>query len=196
MSQMGTPRVSPTVTTPPAGYHVVSTLDLTADRRASLTMQVGVALTVATAIALALSLDLPLDSGWSGGLTAAVTVAAVVVYMVAHELTHGAALWALTRVRPTYAVRLPYLTTGSQALLTRREAVVVAMAPFLLWAVVLAALWLTLPQDALLTVYVLMALNVAGSVGDGVQAWAFARLAPGTLVRDDGTQTAVFSPPA
>lgn len=193
---MGTLRVSPTVTTPPAGYQIASTLDLKADRRAALTIQVGVALTVATAITLAFLLDLPLDSGWSGVVTAMVTVTAVVVYMLAHELTHGAALWALTRVRPAYAVRLPYLTTGSQALLTRRDAVIVAMVPFVIWAMVLAALWLTLPQDALLTIYVLMALNVAGSVGDGVQAWAFGRLAPGSLVRDDGSETTVFSPPA
>ena len=191
---MDTLRVSPTVTTPPAGYQAASRLDLKADRRAAITIQVGVALTVAAAIAAAFLLDLPLDSGWSRLLVTLLTVAAVVLYMAAHELTHGAALWALTRVRPTYAVRLPYLTTGSQALLTRRDAVIVAMAPFVLWAVVLSALWLTLPQDARLTVYVLMALNVAGSVGDGVQAWVFSRLAPGALVRDDGTETTVFLP--
>lgn len=51
-----------------------------------------------------------------------------------------------------------------------------------------------LPQDGLLTVYVLMALNVAGSVGNGVQAWAFSRLTPDALVRDDGTKTTVFPP--
>ena len=191
---MGTLRISPSVTTPPAGYQIASTLDLKADRRAALTIQAGVALTVATAIALAFLLDLPLDSGWSSGVTAVLTVSAVVVYMVAHELTHGAALWVLTRVRPTYAVRLPFLTTGSQALLTRRDAVIVAMAPFLLWAVVLAAVWLTLPQDGLLTTYVLIVLNVAGSVGDAVQAWAVSQLAPGSLVRDDGTETTVFVP--
>ncbi|WP_131105478.1 DUF3267 domain-containing protein [Ornithinimicrobium sufpigmenti] len=191
---MGIPQVSPTVTIPPTHGQVVWTLDLKTNRTAALTVQVGVALTVATAIALALLLDLPLDSGWGSGITAVVTVAAVVVYMVGHELTHGAMLWALTRVRPTYAVRLPYLTTGSQALLTRPAAVTVALAPFLLWAVLLSALWLTLPQDGRLTLYVLLALNAAGSVGDAVQAWAFARLAPGSLIRDDGRQTTVFSP--
>lgn len=191
---MGTLRVSPSGTTVPADYQIAATVDLKTDRRAAVTIQAGAALTVAAAITVALLLDLPLDSGWSTGVTALVTVVAVVVYMVAHELTHGATLWSLTRVRPTYALRLPYLTTGSQALLTRRHAVIVAMAPFALWAVVLSALWLTVPQDALLTVYVLMALNVAGSVGDAVQAWAFSRLAPGSLVRDDGTQTTVFMP--
>lgn len=191
---MGTLRVSPSGTTPPADYQIATTLDLRTDRRSAVTIQVGVALTVAATIAVALLLDLPLDSGWAPGVAAVVTVAAVVVYMVAHELTHGATLWSLTRVRPTYAVRLPYLTTGSQALLTRRHAVIVAMAPFVLWAVMLSALWLALPQDALLTVYVLMALNVAGSVGDAVQAWAISRLAPGSLVRDDGTETTVFLP--
>lgn len=191
---MGTSRVSPSMTTPPTDYQIATTLDLKTDRRAAITIQGGVALTAAAAITAAFLLDLPLDSGWTPGVAAGVTVTAVVLYMVAHELTHGATLWLLTRVRPTYAVRLPYLTTGSQALLTRRDAVIVAMAPFVLWAGVLTALWLTLPQDALLTVYVLMALNVAGSVGDAVQAWTFSRLAPASLVRDDGTETTVFVP--
>ena len=39
MSQMGTLRISPSVTTPPAGYQIASTLDLKADRRAALTIQ-------------------------------------------------------------------------------------------------------------------------------------------------------------
>lgn len=193
---MDASRGGPVTTTPPAEYRTVSTLDLKADRRSAITIQGGVALTVAAAVTLALLLDLPLDSGWAGWVVTGVTVAAVVAYLVVHELTHGVALWSLTRVRPTYAVRLPYLTTGSPALLTRRDAVITAVAPLVLWGGVLGALWLVLPQDALLTVYVLLALNVAGSVGDVVQAWTFSRLPADALVRDDGTTTTVFLPAA
>lgn len=64
---MGTLRVSPSGTTPPADYQIATTLDLRTDRRSAVTIQVGVALTVAATIAVALLLDLPLDSGWTPG---------------------------------------------------------------------------------------------------------------------------------
>lgn len=127
-------------------------------------------------------------------MVAGVTVAACLLFMVLHELTHGLVLWVLTRVPPTYAVRLPYLVTGSQALLRRREAVAVALAPLLLWGAVLLVLLSVVPADLFLTVYVLLALNVAAAAGDVLQAWVFGRLPQGALVRDDGRQTTVYLP--
>lgn len=191
---MGTSLVTPGVTVPPADYAVDSILDLKEDRRAAVTIQVGFAAVVGVMVALAVLLDLPLDSSWSGWVVAGVTVAACLLFMVLHELTHGLVLWVLTRVPPTYAVRLPYLVTGSQALLRRREAVAVALAPLLLWGAVLLVLLSVVPADLFLTVYVLLALNVAAASGDVLQAWVFGRLPQGALVRDDGRQTTVYLP--
>ena len=178
----------------PVGYRLHSTLDLKEDPRAAVTIQVGFAAAVAGLVAAALLLDLPLDGSWHPAVVAAVTVAACVVYMVVHEATHGAVLWWLTKVRPTFAVRLPYLVTGSPALISRRQAVVVALTPVVLWGLVLLDLLRDLPAELFLTVYVVLVLNVAGSAGDALQAHAFARLPADALVRDDGRVTEVFLP--
>ncbi|MFD0047135.1 DUF3267 domain-containing protein [Pseudarthrobacter scleromae] len=100
----------------------------------------------------------------------------------------------LTRVRPTYAVRFPFLTTGNRAYLTRRTAVVVALAPCIVWGGVLLAALLTVPADYRITMYVLLALNFAGSAGDYVEVYVVSRQQPDALVQDDGDNINVFVP--
>jgi len=188
--------VRPGQTQLPDSYRLHSTLDLKRDKRAATTIQAGFGLTVAAMIVVALVLDLPFESDLSTALTITITVAACVAYMVVHELTHAALLWWLTKERPTVAVRLPYLITGSQALLTRGRAVVVAVAPLVLYTVLLLGLLWTLPSQFFLTVYIVLVLNVAGSAGDALQAHAFLRLPHAALIRDDGKVTSVFLPTA
>lgn len=188
--------VRPRGTDLPDNYRLHSTLDLKQDARAVTTIKVSFALIVAAMIVLALVLDLPFESAFDAGVLTAITVAACLVYMVAHELTHAALLWWLTRERPTVAVRFPYLVTGSQAVLTRSTAVVVALTPLVLYTLVLLDLLRTLPTSFFLTVYVVLVLNVAGSVGDVLQAHAFVRLPAAALIRDDGEETSVFLPMA
>ena len=170
------------------------TLDLKEDRRAAVTVQAGVAAAVGLLVVAAFVLDLPVDSPWPGWLVAVTTVIACLLYMVVHELTHGVVLQLVTGVRPTYAVRLPYLTTGSPALLSKRATAVVALAPMLLWGAVLLALLVVMPEELFLTTYVLLGLNLAGSAGDVVQTWVVARLPEHALVRDDGAATTVYLP--
>ncbi|WP_143780586.1 DUF3267 domain-containing protein [Ornithinimicrobium sp. CNJ-824] len=145
-------------------------------------------------VGLALLLDLPVDSAWGPWTVALVTVLACLAYMALHELTHAGLLWALTGTRPTVGVRLPYLVTGSQALLSRRTATTVALGPLVLWGLVLLGLLAVVPDQVFLTGYVLAGLNLAGSAGDLLQAWRVGRLPSSALVRDDGRRTTVHLP--
>ncbi|MFC5999739.1 DUF3267 domain-containing protein [Quadrisphaera sp. GCM10027208] len=176
----------------PPGYRLVSSLDLRADRRTAALIQGGFLVVAGVLVVSALALGVPLDTGWSTAVAAAVTVTACLGYMLVHELTHALALRLLTGVKPTVRVRLPYLATGSTALLTRRQAITVALAPVTLWGVVLPVLALFVPADFVLTVFVVVVLNLAGSSGDAVQAHAFTRLPPSARIRDDGATTCVF----
>lgn len=178
----------------PANYRLQSTLDLKEDKGAATTIKVAFGLAVAAMIVAALVLDLPFQSTLSTGVSVSITVVACLAYMVVHELTHAALLWWLTHERPTIGVRFPYLITGSQAVLTRVEAVVVALTPLVLYTLVLLSLLRSLPSEVFLTVYVVLVLNVAGSAGDVLQARAFLRLPPVALIRDDGEETSVFLP--
>ena len=176
------------------GHRLHSTLDLKEDRSAATTIQVAFVGTVVAMVVAALALDLPLDSSLSGGVTAVVTVVACIAYMALHELTHALLLWVLTRERPSVAVRLPYIVTGSRTLLTRRTAVVVALAPVVLFTVVLLGLLASLPESLFLPAYVVLGLNLASSAGDVLQARAFLQLPAAALIRDDGATTSVYLP--
>ncbi|MGV9746399.1 DUF3267 domain-containing protein [Rhodococcus zopfii] len=178
----------------PPGYRIHRTVDLEKDRKFAVAVQGLFVLVALCAVAAALLLDLPLTSGWSPVVTVPVTLLMCLVYMAVHEATHGFVLQSLTEVRPSYAVRFPFLTTGSRAYLTRRNAVIAALAPSVVWGIVLFVALLTLPADYRLTAYILLALNFAGSAGDFVEVYVVARQQHDALVRDDGGKLHIFVP--
>jgi hypothetical protein len=114
--------------------------------------------------------------------------------MAVHEATHGVVLHVLTKVRPTYAVRFPFLTTGSHVYLTRRSVAIAALSPAILWGIVLVVALFTVPAEYRLTAYILVTLNFAGSSGDYVEVVVAARQPRGALLQDDGSQIHVFVP--
>lgn len=178
----------------PPTYRAHRTVDLKKDRKFAVAIQSIFALVALIAVGAAIVLGLPLGSRWSALLTVLVTLLACVVYMAVHEVTHGVALHLLTGVRPSYSVRFPFLTTGNCAYLTRRSAVIVALAPAVFWGSVLVAALLVLPQDYRLTAYVLLALNFTGSAGDYVEVYLVSQQQPDALVQDDGNKLHIFVP--
>jgi hypothetical protein len=165
----------------PRTYCAHRTVDLKKDKKFALAVQGLFVLMAFVAVGVALLLELSLGSSWSPILTTSVTLFACLIYMAVH-------------VRPSYGVRFPFLTTGNHAYLTRRSAVVVALAPAVIWGILLAAALFTLPQDYLLTTYILLALNFAGSAGDCVEVYVVSRQQPDALVQDDGDKVHVFVP--
>ena len=78
--------------------------------------------------------------------------------------------------------------------LNRGSTAFVALAPSLAWGVLLLAAFLLAPADVRLTLYVLLALNFAGSGGDYAEAALALRQPPEALIRDDGAEIGVFLP--
>jgi hypothetical protein len=178
----------------PIGYECHLSIDLEEDRvfnRWVRAVFLGVAV---AAVAAALGLNLPLETAWSPWVSVPVTVLAVLFYFSAHEATHGLALRWRTGIRPSYAFAFPFLTTGSPAYLNRGSTAFVALAPSLAWGVLLLAAFLLAPADARLTLYLLLALNFAGSGGDYAEAALALRQPPEALIRDDGAEIGVFLP--
>ncbi|WP_380166288.1 DUF3267 domain-containing protein [Jannaschia sp. R86511] len=190
---MNAPSVAVRPSPPPPGLLAHRTTDLKHGRSA-VAVQVVFAVVAAAAVGLALTSDLPLAGGWGAVTTWLVTLALCGVYMVLHELTHGAALRLLSDSGASFSVRFPYLSTGSDACLTKARFVAVALAPMVVCGAVLLVALLTVPAAWFLTLYVLTALNLAGSAGDLVQVATVARIPAGALVRDDGSETTVYLP--
>ncbi|MFZ2173166.1 MAG: DUF3267 domain-containing protein [Rhodococcus sp. (in: high G+C Gram-positive bacteria)] len=178
----------------PSNFRFHTRMDLKSDKKAALLVQLLFVAVAAVMIAVALAFDLPLDSGWNTWVLVVVTVVSVLLYMAVHELTHGAFIRFLSRTRPKYSVRFPFLTTGSTAYFSRKDAAVVALAHTVVWGIVLVAMLIVAPADFFLTVYVLTVVNFAGSAGDYVQSYAFSKLPPTALIQDNGRETTAFVP--
>lgn len=191
---MGAERSLQDTTELPVTYSAHLTLDLKKDKKVALAVQ-GIFVSIAlVAVGAALLLGLPLQTNWAPVVTILVTLAACLAYMTVHEATHGVTLQLLTKVKPSYKVRFPFLTTGNHAYLTRRSAAIVALPPGVIWGVMVLAALLALPDDYRLTAYVVLALNFAGSAGDIVEAYVVSRQQPEALVQDDGGKIHVFLP--
>lgn len=178
----------------PPGYGARTKIDLKTDRRIAAGIQAAFVAIAAALVGLALVLGLPLSSGFSIWVTTAMTVAACLGYMVVHELTHAGLLRLFSAMRPTIALRFPYLIVGGRTYLNRRSFLLVDLAPVILWGLVLVTLLVTLPEQFFLSVYIVTILNFAGSAGDYFQAYAIAQLPPTALIQDDGRVTTVYLP--
>ncbi|WP_225754645.1 DUF3267 domain-containing protein [Actinotalea sp. Marseille-Q4924] len=177
---------------PAAPYRYARTIDLKADRRAAVGVNVAFAVVAAGFVGAALLLDVPVRGTWPPALVVAVTLVACLAYMWAHEATHGVLLTVFSGAPSRYALRPPYLTCGNDAFVGRGAFLAVALGPLVLWGAVLAFLSAVAPPDLALTVYVLTALNLAGSAGDLYQARVALALPVHALLRDDGTVTTIL----
>ena len=178
----------------PATYVQHSSVDFKKDRKIAIIIQAIFLVVAVLAVAIALLVELPLASAWHPVITLTVTVLAGLVYMAAHEATHGVTLRLLTGAQPTYRVRFPFLTTSSSFYLTRRSLVITALAPCVVWGVVLLIAMFLVPVDARLTVYILLAMNFAGSGGDYVETTLALRAPREALVQDQGHRFIIFRP--
>lgn len=178
----------------PATYQKHRTVDFKKDRKTAVLIQ-GIFLAVALIAGwAAVFFELPLTSGWPPVITVPVTLLTCLVYMALHEATHGVTLRLLTGTQPSYAVRFPFLSTSSSLYLTRQSTVITALSPCVVWGVVFVASLFIVPADLRLTVYILLALNFAGSAGDYLETSLALRQPREALLRDEGDRVHVFLP--
>lgn len=178
----------------PVTYRRHVTVDLKNDKRLAFAVQGIFVLAGLIAVGVALLFGLPLETQWPPILTIPVTVVACLVYMAVHEATHGVALQLITGMKASYSMRFPFLTTGTDAYLTRRSTVVVALMPGVLWGTLLLLALLTVPADFRLSAYIVLTLNFAGSAGDIVEVFVVTRQQRDALIQDDGKSVHVFLP--
>lgn len=117
-----------------------------------------------------------------------------VVYIPLHELTHGLLMHALSGVKPRYGLRLPYAYAGSQVYFDKRSHNLIALAPLVVWGIVLFALERALPAEWFWLLYPIQISNVSGSVGDAYCVLHLFKLPKDVLIQDTGTRMRILAP--
>lgn len=179
----------------PKGYRYAGTMDFTRNRAQIMAvLKIAIALTaIPLVIGLIVALPRPSFAGFvdTWYLWAAM-IAMLIAYIPLHELTHGVAMYAMSGVKPTFGIRLPYAYAGSTAWFDRKSHVVTALAPLVVWGVILQILIAVLPDRWFWPLWAVQISNLSGSSGDIYCAWALLRMDGQLLIQDTGTRMRIM----
>lgn len=117
-----------------------------------------------------------------------------IVYMVLHELVHGIFMKFYAKAPVKFGLTSLYAYAGSNAYFPRGPYLVIAMAPVVIWGLVLLVLCWQLPVIWFWLVYPIQIFNLAGSAGDLYVTARFSRLPRDILVQDTGVRMQVYAP--
>ena len=182
----------------PEGYEKIRDIDLKKNRREALIVN-GTSAIIAVAMVLIGHAFVPVQalfdmSGGAGAYFArfAVIIAGVVVYVVLHEAVHGVVMYHYCRVKPSFGFTGLYAYAGSTAFYNRRSYIVIALAPVVVWGVVLAVLMALVPKTWFWVAYFIQLNNLAGAAGDLYVTSLMMKMPEDILVRDAGVSMEVF----
>ena len=179
----------------PAGYRIAGIMDFTRNRRQMLVVSVSALAAAVIMIVCGLlvhpivpAFRVMVDRWYLWPALAAMLAA----YVPLHELTHGAFMYALSGVRPVYGLKLPYAYAGSSAFFDRKSHIVTALAPVVIWGIILQGLCAALPEYWFWPIWAVQISNVSGSTGDIYCVLHLARLPGEILIRDTGTRMTIY----
>ena len=179
----------------PAGYRYAGTMDFTRNKKQIMAMlKLSLGLLIVPFVA-GLFICPPKPS-WRGFVEGwylwVATAGMLVIYIPLHELTHGAAMLALSGVRPSFGIKLPYAWCGSPVWFDRRSHIITALAPVLLWGILLQILIAALPREWFWPLWLTQLSNLSGSAGDIYCVYYLARMKGELLIQDTGTRMRIM----
>ena len=183
----------------PDGYREIYSVDLQKDKKLSLLVN-GLATLIGVLLAVPMHFVVPIFTlfDMSQGMGAyflrfGVLMVAMVAYMVAHELVHGAAMKLCGTKRVKYGYTGLYAFAGSEDYYDKAAYLFIALAPVVLWGIVLLAVQFFVPTSWFWVVYLVQITNLSGAAGDYYVTARFSRLPKDILVRDSGVSMCVYS---
>ena len=181
----------------PQGYAEILYIDLQKDKKAALRVN-GLALLI-TAVCIAVGLCIvPFAAFYTVGSYAAFAVKLAVLgggsvlYIIAHEWVHGIFMKRYSGIKVHYGYTGLYAYAGSDAYFCRTHYIRIALAPIVIWGIVLLALNLLLPAGWFWSVYMIQVSNLSGAAGDIYVSCRMYRLPQDILIRDTGISMTVY----
>ena len=117
----------------------------------------------------------------------------MIAYMVLHELTHGIVMKNCGTKMVKYGFTGLYAFAGSDDYYDKKAYIFIALAPVVLWGLVIAVINPFVPTEWFWVVYMLQIMNLSGAAGDLFVTVKFSRFPKDILIRDYGVGMTVFS---
>lgn len=183
----------------PDGYREICSVDLKKDKKAAVCVNL-------LAIAIAVILVLPMNAvvPFYRSLVSqtdikdifikyVVLLVLMVLYIILHELVHGVAMRICGTKKVKYGFNGMYAFAGSDDYYDKTAYIFIALAPIVLWGVVLAVVNILVPAEWFWIIYIIQVLNLSGAAGDLYVSVKFSRLPRDILVQDYGIGMIVYS---
>ncbi len=183
----------------PDGYNEIYSIDLQKDKKMSLLVN-GLAIVIGLIMAVPMHFVVPvstifdIEEGMTGYIIRLISLAVLLIlYMILHELIHGVSMKLCGTKRVKYGFTGLYAFAGSEDYYGKKSYIFIALAPVVLWGIVLAVVNFIVPTSWFWVVYILQISNVSGAAGDFFVTAKFSRFSDDILVKDHGVGMSVYS---
>lgn len=183
----------------PDGYKEILSIDLQKDKKSMLLVN-GASIVVAVVMAVLAHLSVPITTlfDMSQGFAVYfirlfVLMICSVLYIILHELVHGITMKLCGTKKVKYGFKGVYAFAGSEDYYDKKSYLIIALAPVLLWGIVLAVLSVLVPIQWFWVVYLIQISNISGAAGDVYVTARFSKLPDDILVKDYGVGMTVYS---
>ncbi len=180
-------------------YRTIMKLDLQTDKKKMLIVN-GLALGIAVVAVIVGLTAVPFSSVISlNGIgvflaKAGVMIFGSIAYIFGHELIHGLLMKRYSGVKVRYGFTGIYAYAGSDAYFCKRDYLVIAFAPVVLWGIFIGVLCILLPSSWFWVLYFIEILNLSGAAGDIYVGFVLAKMPREILVRDAGVAMEIYAP--
>ena len=120
-------------------------------------------------------------------------LAGLVLYMVLHEWVHGITMKYFGTKKVKYGFTGLYAFAGSEDYYPKKPYITIALAPIVVWGIVLAVVNGLVPEAWFWVVYFIQICNISGAAGDLYVTCKFSKMPGDILVRDYGVGMTVYS---
>lgn len=187
------------VKTLPEGYKEIDSIDLQKDKRLSVLINLA-AIIIAVLLVVPMHFWVPISTLFDmesglGNYTIRfiVLIVLMILYMVLHELVHGIAMKMCGTQKIKYGFTGMYAFAGSDDYYGKGAYIFIALAPIVVWGIVIAIVNFLVPLEWFWVVYFVQIINLSGAAGDLFVTVRFSRLPKDILVRDYGVSMTVYS---
>lgn len=185
-----------TVNVLPEGYKEYYSVDLQKNKKIALVVNV-IAVIISFIMALPMHFVVPIstllwnEEGYIIRMLSLIVL--LILYMILHELVHGISMKLCGTKKVKYGFTGLYAFAGSEDYYPKKPYIFIALAPVVLWGVVLAVVNLVVPTEWFWIIYIVQIMNISGAAGDLFVTVKFSRMPDDILIKDYGVGMTVYS---
>ena len=183
----------------PDGFVEIYSIDLKKNKKAALLVNalaiiIGVALAIIGHFIVPITTLFSMDSGITMYmLRYLVLVISLILYIILHELVHGIAMKICGTKKVKYGFTGLYAFAGSNDYYDKISYIFIALAPIVVWGIILAVINIFVPAEWFWIVYFIQISNLSGAAGDLYVTVKFSKMPRDILIFDYGVGMKVFS---